>query len=187
MDKKDIYEHLAKIYLDASQKKGKKSKPATKLFKNLFLVSITLIFLLSGLLVSDIYKFKSLKSETSLVLLADAAKLNFNFDPATKEIYALNLKGLDITRFKSLGFALKKSQFSDKISVRVEFVNAYNERSEIYVKDISTKWIAHRFKLSDFKKISDWSGMLALNFVVEEWNAVGKKGMVFVDNVSLIK
>ena len=34
MDKKDIYEHLAKIYLDASSNKKKKSAAQPRIFKN---------------------------------------------------------------------------------------------------------------------------------------------------------
>ena len=48
MDKKDIYEHLAKIYLDASSNKKKKPAVQPRIFKNLFIVSIVFIAALSG-------------------------------------------------------------------------------------------------------------------------------------------
>lgn len=188
MYKKDIYEHLAKIYLDASSKRKKKTKK-TKVFK----ASLLAIFaLLSGLGIffsTTIPKIKSLKnpSEIALVLSGDVIKINFQFEPVKKEIYALNLNHLNLTRFKTLAFSLKKSDYRDNISLRVEFINAFKEKSEVYLKNIPHKWQDYRINLCDFKDISNWSRMLSLSFGVEEWNAKKKKDVVYIDNLRLLR
>ncbi len=82
MDKKEIYEHLAKIYLDASSKKKKKNRHKPKFLKPFFLISILLIFSLCSVLCLSLKNKKLFTSEIALVLLQDAAKINFNFDPA---------------------------------------------------------------------------------------------------------
>jgi len=196
MDKKDIYEHLAKIYLDASLKrKNKTSKPT---FKNLFLISFAVIFLLVISLAFSLTKNKSLSlakllnnqplnSELALLLQPDIVKINFNFDPAKKESYSLFLNKLNAARFSTLGFSVKNVDYQDNVSLRVEFTNIFKEKSEVYIKDISHKWQDYKIPLSDFKYISDWSEMLNLSFVVEEWNVRGKRGIVYLDNVRLLK
>jgi len=197
MDKKDIYEHLAKIYLDASLKrKNKTSKSPT--FKKLFLISIPVIFLLVISLGLSLTKNKSLSlaklesnqplnSELALTLQPDIVKINFNFDPAKKESYSLFLNKLSAIRFRTLGFSAKNADYQDSVTLRVEFTNTFNEKSEVYIKDISHKWKDYKIPLSYFKYINDWSEMSNLAFVVEEWNVRGDKGIVYIDNVRLLK
>jgi hypothetical protein len=186
MDKKDIYEHLAKIYLDASGKK-KKIKSYPKTFQNLFFIGILLIVILSLTLFENWQKNKSFNSEIALVLLADAAKINFHFNPAKKESYSFDLKKLDLSRFKALAFSVKKANYQDNISLRVEFISNFKEKSEAYFKNISHKWHDYKINLSEFKDISDWSRISGLSFIVEEWNVKEKKGVVYLDNVRLLR
>ena len=187
MDKKDIYEHLAKIYLDASSKKKKESKVSSPLVRNILLGAIVFIFALGSTLYFVLPKGTSLNKEVELILTPEALKINFNFDPAKKEIFTLDLNKLDLTRYKSVGFAVKKASFQDSITLRVEFTNNYREKSEIYIRDIPHKWGNYKLDLEQFKGISDWSQMSSISFGVEEWNAKEKKGVVYIDNVRLLK
>ena len=187
MDKKEIYEHLAKIYLDASSKGKKEKKTYPELFKNLFLVSIIVVFGLSGVLLASFFKNKIFNSEVALVLAPEAVKINFNFDPAKKEFYSLDLNNLNLNKYHALGFSIKKMNPKDSISLRVEFSNSFREKSEVYLKDLPNKWQDHTINFSEFKNINDWSKMRNLSFVVEEWNASEKKGVLYIDNVRLLK
>ncbi len=187
MDKKEIYEHLAKIYLDASSKKKKKSKARHEFFrKPLFIIGSCV---LGFTVIFFIYfsRNKSITYELALVLQPDAVKINFHFDPAKKEIYSLGLNKLDLTRYRALGFSAKKINLNDAVALRVEFASEFKEKSEVYFRDIPLKWQDYRIELSAFKNISDWSGMANLSFIVEEWNAKEKKGIVYIDNVRLLK
>lgn len=184
MVKKDIYEHLADIYLDASYKKKKRSKKYQRNFKPLFSVSIVITLLLAAtLLISVKGKNKVLNSEIALVVSNEPVKINFNFDPARKESYSLNLNKLDLRRFNALAFSAKRANFKDNISIRIEFTNGFREKSEIYLKDIPHKWSNYKINFSEFKNIGDWSNMTGLAFVVEEWNVKEKNGVVYLDNV----
>jgi len=189
MDKKDIYEHLANIYLDASLKKKKKSKKDNK-FRNLLISNfVVLVLVFSSFFFFGVYKKSKLKgtSQVALVLYPDVAKINFNFDPARKEIYSLKLKNLDLARYKALAFSIKKSNYKNNVSIRVEFNNSYNEKAFIYVKNIPSKWNEYVINFSEFKGISDWSDMSGLLFSVEEWNTVEKQDVVFLENIRVIR
>lgn|SRR3989338_7004421 len=190
MDKKDIYEHLAKIYLDASSKRKKKSRKRPIFLKQVALVSVLVIsgsVILSVAYLKGRAKFKPLNSEIALLLTHEAAKINFNFNPAKKETYSLDLRSLDLRKFKALSFSLKKLNYKDTISLRVEFINNFKEKSEVYLKNIAHKWRDYRVSLEDFKNISDWSGISQVNFVVEEWNTREDSGVVYIDNLRLIR
>jgi hypothetical protein len=184
MVKKDIYEHLADIYLDASSKKKKRSKKYHKNFKPLFSGIIVIILALTVTLLINVKgKNKALNSEIALVVSNEPIKINFNFDPARKEFYSLNLNKLDLRRFKSLAFSAKRANFKGNISLRIEFTNDFREKSEVYVKDLPNKWNNYKIDFSQFKNIGDWSDMTALAFVVEEWNVKEKNGIVYLDNL----
>jgi len=188
VNKKEIYEHLASIYLDASSKTSKK-KNKTKRNKSIHAAAITVILMVSAITgyVAHSYKKDSPQGQVALFLFQDSAKINFNFDPAKKETFALNLKKLNLAKYKSLGFSVRKTNSKDILSLRVEFINRFDEKSEIYIRDVTNKWIEHRIEFSRFAQINDWSQMKALNFTVEEWNAREKSGIVYIDNIKVLK
>ena len=186
MDKKEIYEHLAKIYLDASSKRKKKSKKYSK-FKRIFFILSAFIFGLAVFSFFTLNKNKALNSEIALVLQPDVVRINFNFDPAKKEIYSVDLNKLNLSRFKALGFYVKKANYNDTISLRIEFTSAFREKSEIYLRNIEQRWQEYKISLSDFKNISDWSELLNLSFAVEEWNVKERKGVVYIDNIRFLR
>ena len=187
MEKKDIYEHLAKIYLDASAKRKNKVKERTKLFRNLFVTSVVFIFVMGVLLVSNYLQNRGPLSQTALVLQPDAVKLNFHFDPAKKELYSISLNKLNLKTYKTLAFSAKKHNYKDNIAMRIEFFNTFKEKSEFYLKNLPLKWEEFKIDLAKFKTLSNWSEMLKLDFVMEEWNVKGKKGVVYLDNIRFLK
>lgn len=186
MDKKDIYEHLAKIYLDASSKRKKKSKEP-RLFKNLFIASVAIVFVLSASLVLYFKHNRNPNTEIALVIAPDAVKINFHFDPAKREIYNVALNNLNLSLYKALAFSVKQQGYKNDIAMRIEFVTGFKEKSEMYIQQIPNKWKECRIDLSKFKGINDWSNMTELAFIVEEWNTRENKGVVYVDNVRFVK
>jgi hypothetical protein len=97
------------------------------------------------------------------------------------------LKHLNLTSYDSLNFSVRKTNAQGVISLRVEFTNRFNEKSEIYIKDISNKWIDHKINLSRFGGKEYWRQMKELAFSVEEWNAREKSGIVYLDNIRVLK
>ena len=99
----------------------------------------------------------------------------------------MDLKQLNLCKYNTLGFATRKTDANDKISLRIEFTNRFNEKSEIYIKDIPNKWTDHKINLSRFARKEYWSQMKELAFSVEEWNAQDKSGIVYLDNIRVLK
>jgi hypothetical protein len=189
MEKKDIYEHLAKIYLDSSAAvKKKKNRSRLQEIQNIILMVVAVILLVSLAVFSFTFRHKLLPPpEVALELTHDTIRLNYNFDPAKKEIYFFDLNKSNLANYKAIGFSLKKANSGDNISLKVEFSNAYKEKSEAYIKDIPNKWQDYKMKLSEFKTITDWTEISRLSFIIEEWNTQDKKGVIYLDNVRLMK
>jgi hypothetical protein len=190
MDKKEIYEHLASIYLDASSKSSKKKrklKSHPKPLRNLILVGLLLVLGLGSSIGYANLTHRNHNAQIALFLFQDTAKLNFNFDPAKKETFSLNLKLLDLSKYRSLSFAARKANPRDIIALKIEFINRFDEKAEVYIKDISGRWSNHVIDFSRFAKISNWSQMKMLAFSVEEWNAKEKSGIVYIDNIKVVK
>lgn len=192
MDRKDIYDHLARIYLDASSKSKKKRKARVshKFFQHIFrpvYIGSAAVLCLAAAFFILLPRHKALNSEIALVFRDEAVKINFNFDPAKKEIYSVRLNGLNLSRYRAIGFSLRKVNYEDTVSIRVEMVNSFKERSEVYLKNIPARWQDYTVPLSEFKGISDFNDMESLSFIVEEWNTIKKKGIVYIDNIRVIK
>ena len=187
MDKKDIYEHLARIYLDASSKRKKRTKTHLKLYNNLFVIGLIASIGIATAALSLAGRQRNLSAETALLILNDPAKINFNFNPAKKESYTINLNRLNLTRFKEIAFAVKNTDPKAVTALRIEFTNSFKEKSEVYLKNIPGKWHDYKLALLDFKNIADWSEMQSVSFSVEEWNAQKDHGVLYIDNVRFLK
>ena len=190
VNKKEIYEHLANIYLDASSKSSKKKHRInfySKSIQKIALIGLVMFLGLGSLVTYSHVQNRNHPGQIALFLYQDTAKINFNFDPATKEIFSLNLKQLNLSKYKTLGFSVRKTNPKDIISLRVEFTNRFNERSEIYIKDISSKWRDQKIDFKSFAKMNDWSQMKELSFGIEEWNAREKSGIIYLGNIRVLR
>jgi hypothetical protein len=186
MEKKDIYEHLAKIYLDNAIPK-KKVREESDDYKLFIFIGIAIVLIFSLFFLFPFSRTKPMNSQATLVLSPEPLRVQYRFDPAKKEIYTLDLKKLNVSGYKTLDFSLKKSSYSDSVSLRIELSSSFKERSEIYLKDISHRWKEYKLNLSDFKGIAAWSEMATLSFIVEEWNSKQNNGTIFIDNVRFSK
>ena len=190
MNKKEIYEHLANIYLDASSKSSKKKHRFNVYPKTIhwnILVGLLIILGIGSFTTYSRISHRTPAGQIALFLHQDTAKINFNFDPAKKEIFSLNLKQLNLSKYKTLAFTVKKTNSTDIISLRVEFTNRFNEKSEVYIKNIPTKWTDEKLDFKNFAKMNDWNQMKELAFSVEEWNVREKSGVVYLDNVRVLR
>jgi hypothetical protein len=187
MDKKDIYEHLARIYLDTPAVKKKKSKVPAKDHTSFLIIGIAIVLGFSLLITARMYLYRPLKHEYSFVLAPDPIRIPFAFNPGSKQVFDFDLNGSNLSRYSALEFTAKRSNYDDFVALRVEFTNRFKERSEYYVKDLPSRWHKVRIRLDEFKGVSDWNEMQSLSFVIEEWNTRDARGSVYIDNVRFVR
>ena len=187
---KDIYEHLAKVYFDSTRNKKKNQAHPKSIFKNLFIISTAVVVCLVVVLMVVFFRHwqaSQPESQVALILEANPTKINYDFTQVEKESAIFDLKDINLLDSEILGFRIRKSNFPDSLHMSVEFVSKYGEKSQIYIKQIPTRWKDFEIKLAEFGNISDWSHMSQLSFVLEEWNAQVKQGVVCIDNIYFLK
>jgi len=128
-----------------------------------------------------------LSQETRLVILPDIIKLNYNFYTEKKEIYAVKFNNLDLSHYRTLSFNIRKTNPKDTLALRIELANVFEERAEVYLKNISSDWQSVNIPLSDFKKISQWQKIRELAFIVEEWNSKEKNNVLYLEQIQFLK
>lgn len=188
MDKKDIYEHLANIYLDASSSKKKRKNKRGHKFKNLLFANLAITLSLGLFLFANIYKNKPfISSEIAYPLYPNLIRINLNFDHFKKELHSVRLNNQNLNGYKTLSFSLKKYNYKDNIFLKIEFSNASNDKSRVYLKNIPHKWKEYKIALSDFKDLSDWTKMSKLSFSVEERGTKKIRDFVCIDNIRVLR
>jgi len=78
----------------------------------------------------------------------------------------------------------EKSNIGSAIQVQIK--NSVLEKDAEYLTDINNKWKKYLINLDKFERISDWSSIDSLTFVIDEWNVDNKKDKIFIDEVKFI-
>ncbi len=188
----DIYEHLAKIYLESSSNKKKKHFRAKPKFRSFlkFSAVVTAGFLLILIAIIFWHGKPSQSEEATVAIGSKITKISFPASGSVNEgIATFDLKGLDFLGYKTLGFSARKSNYLDKLVIRVELMDSLGRRSKVYVDQLPVyKWKDFEIKLREFKGTSDRSKISLLALVVEEWKTKEKdRAALYIDNIRLLK
>jgi len=181
---KQIKEKIAKYKeLAEKEKKAKKGSGKTLSIKKEGAATICII----GTVNSG--KSTLLKKLTNAnVLIAP-----YPFTTKKPEIGVLDYKGikLQIVEIPAIAEKFEYSELGPSLLAIIRqsdlLIITFKEKSEVYFKDIPHRWHEYRINLCEFKNVSDWSEMTNLLFTIEEWNVKEKRGVVFIDNVRLLK
>ena len=185
MEKKDIYEHLAHIYLDANKKRKKRLFDVRP--KDLFFVSLFVILGAILLINISILKNKSLKNRNYFVIKSGIIKLNYNSNPTRQQICSFELNSLNVKRFRALGFSARKTNYQDNVCLKVELLNSLKERSRVSIKNLGEAWGVFQINFKAFNHLTDWSKLMRLSFVIEDLDIKGRKGAVYIDDVKFVR
>lgn len=187
MEKNEVYDYLARIYLDKQPKAREVSKSGLRRFGlPVFLIVAAVVFLIFYFVWR--YPVELVRPETqSLHINAGsqliAIKYDFNKSDLKRQGYSLNFADLDVSKFNALEFQARHQLKQGPLNLRVELENLRRETAVCYVSGITGKWDIFKIRLSDFKGISQWQGLTRVSFVVEEWNALNKEDTVYIDEI----
>ena len=192
MEKNEVYDYLAKIYLD--------KQPAAKTDKKLpargFNLWLLFLILISIGVFGIIFYFKSpklfLKPKAYSLYVAtgnELIKIKYNFASATtkKEGYTLTLSDLNAQGYSMLQFQARSLKKNESVKLKVELENSLKENSFVYIEGLTDSWKKFNIALPDFKEITHWDTLTRISFIVEEWNVVEKDDSVYIDDIRLTK
>ncbi len=187
MEKNEVYDYLARIYLDKQPKAREASKSGLRRFGlPLFLIAVAVIFLIFYFVWR--YPVELARPEIqSLYINAGSQLITIKYDFSASDIkrqgHSLSFAGLDVSRFNALEFQARHQLKQGPLNLRVELENVRRETAVCYVSGITGKWDSFKIKLSDFSGVSQWQGLTRVSFVVEEWNALNKEDTVYIDEI----
>lgn len=189
--KRAVYEEIADSFLgnNTRDSKGKKSviqqRPRRRV---LYLAVISVITLLAAFFLIRPALYHNNINEASVYLLSARypISLAYSLEPDNSEtkVFSYALAQTNAGIFKYLKLRIKADKLFDKESgFKIAVENARREKSFYYVNGITNQWQDFTIELSRFKNISDWSKIINISFVLEEWNIYTKKGIIYIDNV----
>jgi len=121
-------------------------------------------------------------------------KIAYDFTKNTSDTYSvsLDLSGLNLDGYYFLAFQARIDDaqiISQKqtLTLKVEFENKINEKSEYYSEGLNRAWHSFLVPLSNFKEITDWSSVARIYFELQPWNTEIKKGTIYIDGIHFLK
>lgn len=190
MEKSEVYDYLAKIYLDKQPAvptaKGGNHNPA--LWKKYLLILIIPAIAIPALyiLAARPLKFSIPKAHSIYIATAnEPIKIKFNFTDSEikKQGEAIALSDLDVGNFKYLQLRLRRQKKYGALSLRVEVENGLKENASYYLTGLNNNWHSYNIALGEFKEITRWDTLRRVSFIVEEWNAENKEDCVYIDEI----
>lgn len=190
MEKNEVYDYLARIYLDKQpQAKEKKGLPVMR-FVQFFLIAAVIITAVAYIFFkypTVIYKPESygLHLSTGDELL----RIQYDFTglPSRKQGYEIELPGLNVKNFSTLKFRARRLKKGSALNLKVCIENKLKEKASCYINGIAAKWRSFEVPLSAFHEITRWDCISSISFIVEEWNTAEKEDCVYIDAIGLIR
>ena len=116
-------------------------------------------------------------------------KISYDFLTAfhPDETFSLSIPQVDANRYSDFQFTVRAQDGENPGIVKIVFKNKRNEVSSFYVQGVNDRWKRVKIPLSSFDRITDWSSLSDISFVIESWNVREKQGSILLDEISFSK
>ena len=191
MNREDIYDHLAQVYIGKrkSQKvedqKTKKREFGAWLLINIIITIMIFSSAVYGLTAFLTRRGSSLRSSVIFDLYHGPVKLEYNFNEAVAptKSFSLTLPPLDAGQYSKIHFRIRAREEGSPGVVKIVFRNKLNEEAVYYLDNVNADWKECFVDLSEFKQITDWMQLKDLSFTLESWNVENKKGVILIEDI----
>ncbi|MDO8748990.1 MAG: hypothetical protein Q7J72_07765 [Candidatus Omnitrophota bacterium] len=189
MEKNEVYDYLAKVYLDKQPLTRENKKAASWKRNALFLIVPSIVFLIAYFFLKyPVRLYQPKNYYLSISTADDFIKIKYYFNSAglKTKAYTIDLQDLDLSGFKALRFEARHLN-EGSLSLRIEIENSLKEASACYVSGLESAWKEFEVNLDEFHAISEWNKLKSLSFIVEEWNAQAKEDCVYINAIGFNK
>ena len=187
MNREDIYDHLAQVYLGKTKKEEKKKKQQFNAWLLINVVTTVVIFasVFYGMTAFFTHKKPVLQNRVVYSLHNGFVQMEYNFNKGIdpKKELSLSMPNVDASKYSALKFSIRSKEEGTPGMIKVVIANNLNEEAYYYVQGINMNWMETEIPLSEFKQITDWSNLNDIAFVVESWNVDDKTGVVLIDDI----
>lgn len=188
MTRDEIYDHLAQVYLgkrEGSENTTKKNKFNAWLLINILITVIIFSSAFYGLTAFFTHNDSYLQEHVIYSLYRGAVTMDYRFADDTPPVksFSIATPGLDASDFGSLKFSIRAKEEGTPGIVKVSVKNQLGEEASFYVQGINYKWQDYEIPFYEFSKITDWTSLTDVSFVLEAWNVDKRKGLILIDNI----
>lgn len=187
MNRDEIYEHLAKVYLgkrSVAEEKKRKAVNQSWLVINIVITAVILISTVYGF-TAFLTRRAGIKNQVFYALNNSIVRVPYNLNdpfPSTK-IFAITIPDKDASKYSKLNMSIRGLGEASPGIVKVLVSNQKNEQATYYIQNVGEQWQ----KVSiPFEKLNltDWTSVREVAFVLEAWNVDFRRGTMLVDEIS---
>ncbi|HBG60913.1 MAG: hypothetical protein A2Y03_09335 [Omnitrophica WOR_2 bacterium GWF2_38_59] len=187
MNREEIYDHLAQVYLGKRKEvdvKKKRQKNAW-LLVNIFISVLIFTSAIWGFTAFLTQRGTSLQSNVIFSLNRGPISVDYNFKDtfSPEKTFSLVVPDMDVSKYQAIEFSIRGKEEGTPGVVKIVIANEKNETASYYVQGVNLKWQDINIPLSEFKQITDWSSLTDISFVLEVWNVDDKKGIILIEDV----
>lgn len=188
MTRDEIYDHLAQVYLGKRKESdARKKRPlGAWLFINILITGIIFISAFYGLTAFLAHNSVSLQKNVIFSLHNGLVRMDYNFNgdfPPVKTLALAVPPEVEADKYQNIRFSIRTREPGKTGVVKIVVKNKKNEEAAYYIRGIDSRWQDYRVPLDAFSRISDWSGLRDVSFVLESWNMEEKEGVILIDNI----
>ena len=188
MNRDDIYDHLAKVYLGKRERiepKKPEPRPSAWLLINVVITVFVLTSVVYGLTAFLTQRKDALKSRVIYALNNSPIRLSFAVGgdyPQVKDL-TIGMPRVDVSKFSRMNLSLKGQDGGNPGMLKVVLTNDKAERASYYLQGIKARWQDYSIPFDELD-LTDWKNLKEISFVIEAWNAEKQAGAVYIDNIS---
>jgi len=190
MNRDEIYDHLAQVYL------GKRSHEDTKkkkqfnawLFINVITTLVIFASVFYGMTAFFTHKRPALEDKIFYLVHNGPVKIEYDFRNTMepKRRFSLDIPDVDATKYQDFRFMVRSKEEGTPGIIKVVVANMLGEVAYYYVQGINMGWHEVSIPLAEFKQITDWTRLKDISCVIESWNVDDKTGVILIDDISFV-
>lgn len=189
MTRDEIYDHLARVYLDkretVEKAHPKKQKPLSWVVINVVITGFILASVFWGLTAFLTQRDDLLKSRIIYTLNNSPIRLSYDVGSGLPQVKQLTIEipPVDAQKYRRINLSVRGSGEGNPGMLKIILTNARDEKAAYYLQSLKPRWQDYSIAF-DQLNITDWASLRDISFVIEAWNAAKPSGTVFIDNIS---
>jgi hypothetical protein len=187
MTRDEIYDHLAQVYLGKKNKATEKKRQQFNawLVINIMIAAVIFSSAFYGFTAFLVHRTDSLQNRVIYALSNGPIRLNYNlvnpFPPV--KTFSLSIPQINVAKYGKLQFTVRGEDGGSPGIIRVEVRNQRDEVASVFVDGVKADWKHVSISLAEFDKITDWSEIKEISFIIESWNAEKTRGSILIDDI----
>ncbi len=190
MTRDEIYDHLAKVYLDKRatvEKKAEppKAPPVSWLIINVVITGFILASAVWGLTAFLTQRDDLLKDRIIYTLSNSPIRLSYDVGGGLPQVKSLQiaLSPVDAQKYRRINLSVRAAGEGNPGVLKIVLTNAREEKAAYYLQGIRSRWQDYSIAFEKMN-LTDWRTLKNISFVIEGWNTARPSGTVLIDNIS---